>query len=953
MLAAALLVTTERHPRRATRYGDGTVASLTAVGAGLVKHDNGATTVLIGRQRELATLGELTRHAAPGTAVIVRGGSGVGKSALLRRVLRRARADGHLVLCATADSLDTPADFGVVHQLLEHVADEQLDETVQAAIADFQAPYRAAAALAGAGRRVVLGIDDLQWADTASVTWLSRLLRRLDGLQITVVTTMGPEVPSGDEHSIGTLLPLFRQRIWLTPLGNSEVGELAEALLGAEPEPDFVTACRTATGGIPALLHALLRSIRTHGAAPDADTGADLARYVPAEVGRTLQARLRACGPDAVATAEVAAVLAGSPAPTAELIACAANVPQPVVEDSLHTLTATGLMVRAVGGTAFSCPVLSVAIANEVPPSRRQELHARAARYLIDQGAAWDSVVPHLLNAPLGQEWAIDALLRAADEAMAGGDRAAALGCLRRALREPLPDPVRAQALASLGEAELARCLPSAVHSLRRSLDLATAPGEQAAAARSLSAALFTLDRYPEGLDVLEHVSERIRAVGRVDALRLEIDLVYARLSRTSTAASAMPRLMAMDLAEAEGTPVQRPLAALLSLRSIMDGGNPADAVAYAEQAMSGGLCPADDESFVYTAPVLALAAAGRSDLALAHVDATMDAVRAGGSVLRSAYLSTLRAGVNYRVGNVAGCEADARAAVESLRGVGAGPTTCHSVAMWTDALVKQGRTEEAEQLLADHGLMSRLSPHWANDFTALVRGRLRMVQGRAPEGLADFLHAGARARTRRMAGPAVLPWRSEAALAHACLGEHEEARALVEEELTLAQAWGVPEVTGVALRARGLITGGSAGADMLRESVRLLKSSTARFSYAQALADYGALVRRNGLPSAARSVLQQAVSTAKQCGAIAVEGFAQEELRAAGYRAESRASHGLEALTRSERRVADLAAEGMTNKEIAAKLFVGLRTVEVHLSNAYHKLGISGRAGLAEALAS
>lgn len=883
--------------------------------------------------------------------MIVRGGSGVGKSALLRRVLSRARADGHLVLCATADSLDTPADFGVVHQLLENVAGEQLDETVQAAIADVEAPYRAAAALTRAGRRVVLGIDDLQWADTASVAWLGRLLRRLDGLRLTVVTTMGPEVPSGDEHSIGTLLPLFRHRIWLTPLGDTEVGELAEAVLGTEPEADFVTACRTATGGIPALLHALLRSIRAHGAPPDADTGGDLARYVPAEVGRTLQARLRACGPDAVATAEVAAVLAGSPAPTADLIACAAGVPQPAVEDSLHALTAAGLMVPAAGGTAFSCPVLSVAIANEVLPSRRQELHARAARYLIGQGAAWDSVVPHLLNAPLGQEWAIDALLRAADEAMARGDRAAALGCLRRALREPLPDPVRAQALASLGEAELARCVPSAVHSLRRSLDLATAPGEQAAAARSLSAALFTLDRYPEGVDVLGHVSERIRAVGRVDALRLEIDLVYARLSRTSTAASAMPRLMAMDLAEAEGTPVQRPLAALLSLRSIMDGGNPADAVAYAQQAMSGGVCPADDESFVYTAPVLALAAAGRSDLALAHVDATMDAVRAGGSALRSAYLSTLRAGVNYRVGNVAGCEADARAAVESLRGVGAGPTTSHSVAMRTDALVKQGRIEEAEQLLADHGLMGRLNPHWANDFTALVRGRLRMVQGRAREGLADFLHAGARARTRRMAGPAVLPWRSEAALAYASLGEQEEASALVEEELTLARAWGVPEVTGVALRARGVITGGSAGADMLRESVRLLEPSTARFSYAQALADYGALVRQNGLPSEARSVLQQAVSVAKQCGAIAVEGFAQEELRAAGYRAESRASHGLEALTRSERRVADLAAEGMTNKEIAARLFVGLRTVEVHLSNAYHKLGISGRAGLAEAL--
>ncbi|MFK4228022.1 AAA family ATPase [Streptomyces sp. NPDC019890] len=908
--------------------------------------------MLIGRQRELATLGELTRPAAPGTAVIVRGGSGVGKSALLRRVLHRARVDGHLVLSATADALDTPAEFGVVHQLLEHVAKEELDETVQAAVADFQAPYRAAAALARDDRRVVLGIDDLQWADTASVTWLGRLLRRLDGLPITVVATMGPAVPSGDEHCIGTLLPLFRHRIWLTPLGDAEVGELAEAVLGTEPEPDFVTACRTATGGVPALLHALLRSIRTHGAAPDADTGTDLARYVPAEVGRTVQATLRACGPDAVATAEAAAVLAGPRATAADLIACAAELPQLAVEDSMHTLTATGVMIRAEEGAAFSCPVLSVAVANEVLPSRRQELHARAARFLIDQGAAWDTVVPHLLNAPLGQEWAVDALLRAADEARARGDRATALGCLRRALRETLPDPVRAQALALLGEAELAHCVPSAVHSLRRSLDLAGAPGEQAAAARSLSAALFTLDRYPEGLDVLDHIAERIRPASPVDALRLEIDLVYAQLSSASTAAAAMPRLMAMDLAEAEGTLVQRPLAALLSLRSIMDGGDPADAVAYAQEAMSDGVCPEDDESFVYTAPVLALAAAGRSDLALAHVNASMDAVRVGGSALSSAYLSTLRAGVNYRVGNVVGCEADARAAVESLRGVGAGPTTSHGVAMWSDALVKQGRTEEAEQLFADHGLTGRLNRHWANDFTALVRGRLRMAQGRAREGLADFLHAGARAGARRMSGPAVLPWRSEAALAHAVLGEHEQASALVEDELTLAQAWGIPEFTGVALRALGVITGGSAGAEMLRESIRLLEPSAARFSYAQALADHGALVRRNGLPSAARNWLQQAVNVAEQCGATVVAGFAQEELRAGGFRAESRASHGLEALTRSERRVAELAAEGLTNKEIAARLFVGLRTVEVHLSKAYHKLGISGRAGLAEALA-
>lgn len=918
----------------------------------------------MGRQHELEVLGELTGFAAPGTAVIVRGSSGIGKSALLRRVLRKARADGHLVLCATGDSLDTGTEFGVVHQLFEHAADEELDEHVTAAVADHDAPYRAVAALGRSDRRVVLAVDDLQWADTASVLWLGRLLRRLDGLRITVIATMGPGQKDCDNHEIGALLPLFRHRIWLSPLGEAEVGELARAIFGTEPEPGFVTACRTATGGVPALLHALLRSIRTHGAAPRADTAADLARHVPAEVGRTVHATLRGAGPDVGTTAVAAAVLTGPPGPDADLrgeclvpaaalLAHATGMPGPTVEDGLHTLVGAGLMALVDGGIAFTCPVLAVAIANEVLPSRRLELHARAARFLIDEGAAWDVVMPHLLNGPLGQDWTVDALLRAADDAEARGDRGAALACLRRALREPLPERVRAQVLVSVGEVELTRCVPTAVNSLRRSLDLATAPGERAAAARSLAAALFTLDRYSEGIEVLRQVGERIRPASPLDALRLEIDLVYAQLGRTCTAAAGMPRLMAMDLAEAAGTRVQRPLAALLSFRSIMDGGSPEEAISYAQQALAEGVCPQDDESYVYSAAVLALAVAGRSDLAFTRVDACLEAVRERSSALSYAYTSTLRAGVYYRLGNVRGCEADARAAVETLRGVGAGPTTSHSVAMLTDALVKLGRTDEAEQLLVEHGLNGRLNRHWTNDFTALVRGRLRMAQGRVREGLADFLHAGDRARTRRMAGPAVLPWRSEAALAHAALGEKQQALALAEEEVSLAQAWGVPEFRGIALRVLGVVQGGSAGIDLLSEAIGLLEPSTARYSYAQALADCGALTRQNGGSSSARGLLRQAVSVAQQCGAMLVAESAQEELRASGFRPDSPVAdaHGAGTLTRSELRVAELAAEGLTNKEIAARLFVGLRTVEVHLSKAYHKLGISGRAGLAEAL--
>ncbi|WP_160159204.1 helix-turn-helix transcriptional regulator [Streptomyces sp. SLBN-118] len=92
-------------------------------------------------------------------------------------------------------------------------------------------------------------------------------------------------------------------------------------------------------------------------------------------------------------------------------------------------------------------------------------------------------------------------------------------------------------------------------------------------------------------------------------------------------------------------------------------------------------------------------------------------------------------------------------------------------------------------------------------------------------------------------------------------------------------------------------------------------------------------------------------MSLAHACNAGVVAEGALRELRALGDRPRTRTFHGVDALTPTERRVADLAAGGMTNREIAQHLFVGLRTVEIHLTHVYGKLGIKGRQGLAEAL--
>ena len=137
-----------------------------------------------------------------------------------------------------------------------------------------------------------------------------------------------------------------------------------------------------------------------------------------------------------------------------------------------------------------------------------------------------------------------------------------------------------------------------------------------------------------------------------------------------------------------------------------------------------------------------------------------------------------------------------------------------------------------------------------------------------------------------------------------------------------------------------------------LAEAVRVLDGSAARLDLAKALLARGAALRRDRRPSDAREPLRRALELAAACDAPGLAEQVRTELYAAGARPRSDAVAGVAALTASERRVADLAAGGSTNRDIAQALFVTPKTVEVHLSNAYRKLGIRSRRDLAAALA-
>jgi DNA-binding CsgD family transcriptional regulator len=182
--------------------------------------------------------------------------------------------------------------------------------------------------------------------------------------------------------------------------------------------------------------------------------------------------------------------------------------------------------------------------------------------------------------------------------------------------------------------------------------------------------------------------------------------------------------------------------------------------------------------------------------------------------------------------------------------------------------------------------------------------------------------------------------------------GERQEAIELCDEEIAAANRFEVPRELGMALRAKGLVMGGDAGVDLFQQAAQELERAGALLEQARALTDLGTALRAAGKRVQSREPLRQGLDLATRCGATALITRAREELVAAGARPRRTLLSGLEALTASELRVCRMAAEGLSNRQIAEALFVTEKTVEGHLGNAYRKLDVSSRSELPDVLA-
>jgi DNA-binding CsgD family transcriptional regulator len=238
-------------------------------------------------------------------------------------------------------------------------------------------------------------------------------------------------------------------------------------------------------------------------------------------------------------------------------------------------------------------------------------------------------------------------------------------------------------------------------------------------------------------------------------------------------------------------------------------------------------------------------------------------------------------------------------------------------------------------------------SPVW---FPILkVRGFMAMAEGRHQDALDDFLGWGAIVPEWNPAAQA--GWRSSAGMAMAHLGRAEEGAELTREELERARRFDAPLAIGVALRALGVIEGGEAGIAWLDEAVSVLEASEGRLEHCRALIDLGAALRRANRRTDAREPLQQGLDLADRCGALVLAQRAQDELVVAGGRPRRVRIRGIDSLTPGERRVADMVADGMSNREIAEALFVTVKAVQWHLRHIYEKLAATSRDELVDEL--
>jgi DNA-binding CsgD family transcriptional regulator len=598
---------------------------------------------------------------------------------------------------------------------------------------------------------------------------------------------------------------------------------------------------------------------------------------------------------------------------------------------------------------AFRHPVVRSAVLEDMSAGERMRLHRQAAEILLDNGARPEQAATYLMaTLPARDQFVVAALRDAAQRSLSQGSPEAAISYLRRALDEPPQPEQRSALVAELGIAETqAFASDDAVGHLRLALadldDIAHRPDLVFAYVNALST---RADSTREGFELLDQLSEGSRN-DRGLRERVDAQLVIAAHYDPAVYPGARRRWDAIGRQDADDPIESGTLLAAGAYEEARRGVSRGRAVELATRAFASEVVSSGEHLYLVNG-LWALLLAGRSAEAVTAMDDTIERARRTGDRLTAAAFQLTAGRIRFERGELLAAE-EVLSAPEAIAFGELPLSLVYRAAFLADVLRFRAESAEAERLFAMVRLDEVLIGHRVHCLCS--RARLHLESGRPEQALADSRTAGEIAESIGIENPGFCPWRSQAGLALQRLGRVDEARELAREELELSRRWSAPHTIGISLRALGLIEGGHTGEQLLRQAVEVLADSLARLEHARALIDLGAALRRANSRSEARKHLREGVDLAHQCSATALVTRGNEELAATGAHPRKIMLSGLESLTASERRVAQMAAEDVSNKEIAQALFVTVKTVEVHLSRVYRKLDIESRRQLAGAL--
>jgi DNA-binding NarL/FixJ family response regulator/tetratricopeptide (TPR) repeat protein len=912
--------------------------------------------VLLGRESELTEIDGLLTDASEGRgrALLILGEAGIGKTALLDAA--RERADALRVIEVAGIEAEADLPYSALGEITAPLLDDlptlptAQAEAIGAALALGASPpgpgdrFATCAAFLGlleqASERepVLVLVDDAQWLDAPSAECLGYAVRRLEGLSVAVLAASRPSArgPLPGWSGSGRL-----------ELAGLRADDARKLLLGSagEAAPGAVDSLlRTAAGNPLALLElpAQLSDEQLSGSAP--------IEHVPVR-GALLEAfegRLGALPADSrdavlVASASLDRGLAAVVGACADLDLSTA---------ALERAETAGVLRLDQDRVSFSHPLVRAVAYERAAPEQRRRVHRALADHSDPDSRAW-----HLAAAAVGPDADVaDGLEGAADRAGARGAHGAAADALQRAAQLSVEPGTRsrrvyAAAVAAARGGAYDRCLAL--------LEPATEIEDVGVRARVRHMlALVTMTggiRSPvENRSLLLEEAERMLTIDRAAAAEMYADAALMAgasgqinliLPAARQAADALP----------DGAPVRTrcQVEALIGMGLALTGQT--DAARTALDAAGALLVDADELSSATQSSAFALysrVCTGQEQKLREEIAWLRGVAQETGTLGLLPYLTTLAADAAYRLGDWEAAAAEAAKAIELAEDHGQLGILPFGLAISGRLRAARGQDRQARAEL-DRGL-ALAEPVGMG--SVVVHGRaalgfLALGLGGVEEAIAELEPLAAAGRAVGAEDPTMIPWGPDLVEAYAQAGRQADAQLAARELERKAEVTGVALPMAMAARCSGLVAATDYAAHFER-ALELHAESAVPFERGRTLLAYGSRLHRARRRVEARDRLRDALSIFQDLEARRWAERAEVELRAAGAIKRKPVADPDE-LSPQEIRVAKAVADGATNREVAAQLYLSPKTIDFHLGRVYRKLGIHSRTELATLVAS